>query len=215
VGDGVITLNVGGKNFLTLRSTISQNAVLTQYVTRAEANKELAKEAVFIDRDPKHFGTILSYLRNKADGVSTTSLTARLRSKVNSEPSAAETVFLPQDQQSLQEIYYESLHYQIPELTSYICTKGFLVEYLQMFGFKNPFQMAASALAIGKRIFIFLGTVITGMGGWVTINAALAEAQTKQSFDATKGATNECEELSKNEQFIRNLLKAWDDSSKK
>lgn len=84
-----------------------------------------------------------------------------------------------------------------------------------MFGFKNPFQMAASALAIGKRIFIFLGTVITGMGGWVTINAALAEAQTKQSFDATKGATNECEELSKNEQFIRNLLKAWDDSSKK
>jgi hypothetical protein len=53
------------------------------------------------------------------------------------------------------------------------------------------------------------------MGGWVTINAALAEAQTKQSFDVTKGATNECEELSKNEQFIRNLLKAWDDSSKK
>ena len=95
VGDGVITLNVGGKNFLTLRSTINQNAVLTEYVTRAEANKELTQEAVFIDRDPKHFGMILSYLRNKADGLSKTSLGAQLiRSKIKSNPSAVETVFL-------------------------------------------------------------------------------------------------------------------------
>jgi hypothetical protein len=212
-GDGVITLNVGGKNFLTLRSTISQNAVLSEYVSRAEANKELAQEAIFIDRDNKHFGIILSYLRNKADGLyMNNSLSSRLRSKVNNAPSAAETVFLPKDQQSLQELYYESMHYDIPELTSYICAKGFFVKYLQMFGAKNPFQMAATALTIGRRIFVFIGTAITGMGGWSVVQATIEEAQTKQSFDAT---TSGCEAMSKNEQIVRNVIKAWDDSGKK
>ena len=215
VGDGVITLNVGGKNFLTLRSTVTQNNVLTEYVMRAEANKELAQDAVFIDRDPKHFGMILSYLRNKADGLSNTGLTASLRSKVSKGPSAAETVFLPEDQQSLQEMYYESLHYQIPELTTYICTKGFFVKYLQMFGIKNPFQMAASALAVGKRLFIFMGTVVTGMGGWAVTQATLSEAKSKQSFDVVKDAIgSEYNEMSK-EQLVKSILKAWDDSAKK
>lgn len=215
VGDGVITLNVGGKNFLTLRSTIAQNAVLSEYVARAEANKELAQEAVFIDRDHKHFGIILSYLRNKADGVyMNNSLSTRLRSKVNNAPSAAETVFLPKDQQSLQELYYESMHYDIPELTSYICAKGFVVKYLQMFGAKNPFQMAATALTVGRRIFVFLGTIITGMGGWTVVQATIEEAQTKQSFDTAKNADG-CEVLSKNEQIERSVFKAWDDSGKK
>ena len=70
-GDGVITLNVGGKNFQTLRSTIAQNDVLMDHVVRAEANLEIGKNhEIFIDRDPKHFGMILAHLRNKADGIS-------------------------------------------------------------------------------------------------------------------------------------------------
>ena len=217
VGDGVITLNVGGKNFLTLRSTINQNAVLTEYVTRAEANKELTQEAVFIDRDPKHFGMILSYLRNKADGLSNTRLVSKLtRSKIKSNPSAVETVFLPEDQQSLQEIYYESMHYQIPELTTFICTKSTLVRSLQMFGAKNPFQMAASALAVGRRAFIFLGTMATGMGGWAVTQATLSETQAKQSFNATDNqtTTSEHDSVSK-EKIVKTILKAWEDSAKK
>ncbi|KAL3766924.1 hypothetical protein ACHAWO_008645 [Cyclotella atomus] len=214
-GDGVITLNVGGKNFLTLRSTISQNAVLSEYVARAEANKELAQEAVFIDRDSKHFGVILSYLRNKADGILNQSLSTRLLKKVNDGLSAAETVYLPQDQQSLQELYYESLHYDIQELASYICTKGFFVKYLQMFGAKNPFQMAASALAVGRRILVFIGTVVTGVGGWTVVQATIEEAQTKQSFDAKSVNENGCESLSNNELILSNVLKAWEATGKK
>ena len=38
-GDGVITLNVGGKEFVTLRSTIDINPVLRSHVQLAEANK--------------------------------------------------------------------------------------------------------------------------------------------------------------------------------
>lgn len=213
-GDGVIILNVGGKKFLTLRSTIMQNNVLAEYVIRAEANKELAQDAVFIDRDPKHFGMILSYLRNKADGLSNSGLTASLRSKVSKGLSAAETVFLPEDQQSLQEMYYESLHYQISELTTYICTKGFFVKYLQMFGIKNPFQMAASALAVGKRVFIFLGTVVTGMGGWAVTRATLSETKSQQSLNVVKDSFDSgYSEISK-EQLVKSILKAWDDSAK-
>src|SRR5210317_384150 len=68
--DRVITLNVGGKQFQTLRSTISQNSVLYAHVLRAESNSEyLGDKIVFIDRDSKHFHVILTYLRNKADGL--------------------------------------------------------------------------------------------------------------------------------------------------
>lgn len=55
-GDATITLNVGGKEFHTLRSTVNANAVLSTLVVRAEQNKELTKGgAVFVDRDPAHF----------------------------------------------------------------------------------------------------------------------------------------------------------------
>lgn len=52
-GDACITLNVGGTEFHTLRSTVFSNRVLADHVTRAETNKEITKNgAVFIDRDP-------------------------------------------------------------------------------------------------------------------------------------------------------------------
>ena len=215
-GDSVITLNVGGKNFLTLRSTIAQNAVLEDYVTRAQMNNEISQGAVFIDRDPKHFGMILSYLRNRADGVSagSTAIAARLLGKsINAEgqASAAASVYLPSDQQSLQEMYYESIHFQIPELSAHICSKQFLAKYLRMFGSTNPFEMAAGALSIGRRVLVFLGTIATGMGGWVVTQATMSEVQTRQSFDSSR-----CEStVSNSEQVLQNLAKAWNDSAEK
>ena len=49
-GDGVVTLNVGGKEFITLRSTLQINPVLRDRVLRAEANQEFGpKASIFID----------------------------------------------------------------------------------------------------------------------------------------------------------------------
>jgi hypothetical protein len=112
-GDRVITLNVGGKQFQTLRSTISQNKVLYDHVLRAEANSEYAgannnsssssvSDAVFIDRDPKHFDLILSYLRNRADGLvgssdaaATTSSILKFRRKQSNSSSSSSNASPP------------------------------------------------------------------------------------------------------------------------
>ena len=80
-GDRVITLNVGGKEYLTLRSTVNANAVLADHVARAEANREITKAgAVFIDRDPKHFDVILLHLRNRVEQLPTAGSTSTAKS---------------------------------------------------------------------------------------------------------------------------------------
>lgn len=149
-GDGVITLNIGGKNFQTLRSTIAQNEVLMGHLLRSEANagETIENHAVFVDRDYKHFGTILEYLRNKADGVYIhPSVAQRLLLKKlndsNTESGSAENnceavrdnetkqenksisrtsfIELPTDSKTLTELYFESIYYNVPELTEHIC----------------------------------------------------------------------------------------------
>ncbi|EOD36770.1 hypothetical protein EMIHUDRAFT_47209, partial [Emiliania huxleyi CCMP1516] len=61
----VVNLNVGGKSFITLRSTLAESPTLREYVERAEANLEFSKDgATFIDRDPTHFPIILAHMRN-------------------------------------------------------------------------------------------------------------------------------------------------------
>ena len=107
------------------------------------------------------------------------------------------------------------MHYQIPELTAFICTKSTLVRSLQMFGAKNPFQMAASALAVGRRAFIFLGTMATGMGGWAVTQATLSESQAKQSFTAADNQTTSDHDGVSKEKIVKTILKAWEDSAKK
>ena len=50
-GDRLIKLNVGGKEFQTLQSTLQASPVLAEYCARAEANGELESSgAIFIDR---------------------------------------------------------------------------------------------------------------------------------------------------------------------
>jgi hypothetical protein len=83
-GDRLIKLNVGGKEFQTLRSTLQASPVLSEYVTRAEANNELESSsgAIFIDRDPTYFGIILTFLRNKTDGIAYNSKQSTLSKKL-------------------------------------------------------------------------------------------------------------------------------------
>mmetsp|Transcript_42525 Transcript_42525/g.77687 ORF Transcript_42525/g.77687 Transcript_42525/m.77687 type:complete len:236 (+) Transcript_42525:126-833(+) len=202
--DGVITLNVGGKNFQTLRSTIAQNEVLMDHVVRAEANPEIitsGDHAIFIDRDPKHFGTILDYLRNKADGVFRhPSVAQRLMkfSNNNKQVSADNcqaakdvttqifSIPLPKDSKTLTEMYFESIHYNIPALTDRICSQQSLTRIFETFGSNHPFQMASTAIVAGRRILVLFGGMLTGMGGWLYAQAMAAQAKTNEMLLNTR-----------------------------
>lgn len=150
-GDGVVVLDVGGKEFKTLRSTVESNSVLSTLVARAEANAELTQggKAIFIDRDPKHFGIILQHLRNKVDGLSYGGI-GRLLPSSHSKTMAIATVQLPAEKEALRDIFMESQYYDIKELQQSACGQSLLTALMQNFG-GNPFDEASKFLLRLKR----------------------------------------------------------------
>ena len=155
-GDAVVVLDVGGKEFKTLRSTVESNAVLSSLVARAEANSELTQggQAIFVDRDPKHFGIILQHLRNKVDGLSYGGI-GRLIPASHSKKIAIATVQLPtDDKEALRNIFIEAQFYDIKELQKSACGQSLLTALMQNFGLAkgaNPFDEASKFLLRLKR----------------------------------------------------------------
>jgi hypothetical protein len=124
-GDACITLNVGGKEFYTLRSTIAMNSVLSDHVVRAEHNHEILRNgAVFIDRDPEHFPILLKYLRNRVEYetlrnyVDKTSLKRIVKSFID----------LPSDPKVLRELYIEAVFYRMKDLQDMLKDTSVLVQ---------------------------------------------------------------------------------------
>ena len=170
VGDATITLNVGGKEFHTLRSTVCSNPVLAKHVYRAEANHEITKNgAVFIDRDPEHFGFILKYLRNRMDAIEYSSLhsynsPAMLKSFTNSS-----SVLLPKDENVLRDLYMEAAFYDITELKHKICKKNWLANLMGIFGAGNPFDTANRFVAQARNATLTVTAFSTAGGtAWLT-----------------------------------------------
>ena len=154
-GDAVVVLDVGGKEFKTLRSTVESNAVLSSLVARAEANSELTHggQAIFVDRDPKYFHIILQHLRNKVDGLSYGGI-GRLIPASNSKKIAIATVQLPTDKENLRDIFIEAQYYDIKELQKSACGQSLLTALMQNFGLAkgaNPFDEASKFLLRLKR----------------------------------------------------------------
>lgn len=177
---------------------------------RAETNAEIitsGDHAIFIDRDPKHFGTILAYLRNKADGVFRHPIVAQQLMKFgnsNRQGSANNcqaakdvttqifSIQLPKDSTTLTEMYFESIHYNIPELTDRICSQQSLTRIFETFGSNNPFQMASTAIVAGRRILVLFGGMLTGVGGWVYAQAMAAQAKTNEMMLNTRENCDDC-----------------------
>ena len=153
-GDSIIILDVGGREFKTLRSTIESNRVLSNLVARAEANAELTLggKAIFIDRDPTHFGLILQHLRNTADGLSYNTVGRYVPGKRASKMSDT-TVRLPADRDKLRDVYMESTFYDIEEMRHSACGQSVLAWFFTNIGGKNsnPFDEAAKFLSHLKR----------------------------------------------------------------
>lgn len=166
-GDGVVKLNVGGKEFLTLRSTIQSNAVLADYVARAEANSEFNGGAVFIDRDHTHFGVILTFLRNRMEGIAYNSkFTAKDCHKTLSRKP--KYVRLPKDVGVLQDLYVEASHYKIYDLQKQLCEESFVTSVFSYFGGGgNPYQQASDFF---KRLRTWSAVAFVGTTGGIVAN---------------------------------------------
>jgi BTB/POZ domain len=168
-GDAVITLNVGGKEFFTLRSTVASNQVLAEHVARAEANQEFTHggRAVFIDRDPTHFPLILNHLRNKVSGLTYYSTRKSGLRASNTRKSRDYHVQLPKDLNQLRDIYVEAQHYRIEELRAASCEQNVIVTILSALGGggSNPFDQATKLfqnLRLGLLTFGGVSTVAIG-----------------------------------------------------
>jgi BTB/POZ domain len=124
-GDACITINVGGREFYTLRSTIAMNSVLADHVARAELNHEVVRNgAVFIDRDPEHFPILLKYLRNRVEYEA-------LRSHVDKaslKKIVKSFIDLPSDPKVLRELYVEAVFYRMKDLEIMLKDTSVLVQ---------------------------------------------------------------------------------------
>jgi hypothetical protein len=165
-GDGVITLNVGGKEFITLRSTIQDNPVLYNRVLKAEANQEFTNGAVFIDRDPTYFHLILHHLRNRADMLhNPNSLMSAKRAMFSRAfPEKAHKVFkkkdvliqVPEKKEAVRDLYVEARYFNIEELESLLCSVDWYTRFAQFFGSgaSNPFYAASQAITTARRALV-------------------------------------------------------------
>ena len=143
--DKVMCLDVGGKHFYTLKSTIAANPVLSDIVARAEANGELTSSgnAVFVDRDPKHFQLVLTYLRNKSEGLSYNDKTGMNKNR---------RVQLPTDPVELSDLYIEASYFQIEPLKDALCHHSIFTWVASAFsGKKNPFNIVSDAVTALRR----------------------------------------------------------------
>ena len=156
-GDAVITLNVGGKEFTTLRSTVNSNAVLADLVSRAEYNKELTKTgAVFIDRDPAYFDLILKHIRNRVemqpDATKSTNINWMTFTRSHLLPEK-------RDDKMLRELYIEATYYRIPELQAALTEQNFLAKMFRIIGGKNPFDAVHQTMERMRTWLLFITTI--------------------------------------------------------
>jgi BTB/POZ domain len=140
LGDACITLNVGGKEFYTLRSTVAANSVLADHVARAERNHEILRNgAVFIDRDPEYFHYILTYLRNRVEYQ-----TLQFADKASLIKISKTYIELPSDPKVLRELYVEAVFYRMPDLQKALKESSVMVQMASVLsrttGSVNPFD---------------------------------------------------------------------------
>ena len=160
-GDGIVTLNVGGKEFITLRSTLQINEKLRNHVMKAEDNQEFTKGAVFIDRDPAHFGLILQHLRNRADEISSSHHLA-----ANSLVGKHQVLIqIPNDRGTLRDFFVEARYFQIKELENMLCSYDVYTRVAALFSKSgNPFHMASEAFNTARRALLAGGGIGMLMG---------------------------------------------------
>ena len=101
--DGLVTINVGGKEFRTFLSTLKKSDTISKFIGGQPIRNmvTLKDGTIFIDRDAKHFQLILNFLRD---------ITYYRRERMAS---------IPTGENEVSELKVEAMFYGIRELVSY------------------------------------------------------------------------------------------------
>ncbi len=181
-GDRVVTLNVGGKEFITLRSTIQNNTVLFDRVQKAEANQEFFKGAVYIDRDPTYFHLILQHLRNRADlmhlryDTASPRFSAKARNVLFNKRDVL--IQIPDKKDALRDLYVEARYFKINELEHLLCAMDWHTRFASWFGSgaTNPFYAASQTITATRNALVATSGIGIAFG-----------AQNQELVDNVKG----------------------------
>ncbi|KAL7576470.1 hypothetical protein ACA910_017978 [Epithemia clementina (nom. ined.)] len=199
-GDACIVLNVGGSEFVTLRSTVASNAVLADHVARAEENLEFMEQsmgnnrpAVFIDRDPKHFGFILQYLRNQVElehsnlrphqsssssplaqiaggtALSTPTTPIQMTRLLTTWKTKSFMPQLPKDPLVLAELYVEATYYRIVDLQIALQDQSMWTRLISFFGMSKVGGFQGNPFVRGTQVLAQLRNALVALG---TLTAA-------------------------------------------
>jgi hypothetical protein len=119
------------------------------------------KNAVFVDRDPTHFGLILQHLRNVADSItlsSTTNKNAWLRLISNSKNEV--NIQIPENTSKLRELFVEARYFRIKELEDALSGYDlftWVASVISGQGVANPFHVAFNAIKMARRTLLTTG----------------------------------------------------------
>jgi hypothetical protein len=143
--DAVVVLNVGGKEFVTSRSTVSRSPILHRHLLAAEEHGALARNgAIFVDRDPATFEHVLTHLRNVAGGVHRPGAAQWMGVEYTVELDALEWY-------ASRTLYTEAVYYQLPSLVEQLRKHKYRYGFAQRFG--------GSVLSSGRTSFTYLKQV--------------------------------------------------------
>eukprot|EP00980_Cylindrotheca_fusiformis_P002548 scaffold600_cov68-Cylindrotheca_fusiformis.AAC.6 len=140
------------------------NEVLNARVLKAEANEEFIKGAVFVDRDPTHFGLILQHVRNVADSITLSRPTAnknvwlRLISRFKNEVN----IQIPEDMTKRRELFVEARYFKIKELEDALSGYDlftWVAIVISGKGTANPFHVAVNAMKTVRNILLATGSL--------------------------------------------------------
>ncbi|KAK9852570.1 hypothetical protein WJX84_006001 [Apatococcus fuscideae] len=141
--DKIISLNVGGVKFATSLETLTRDpeSMLARMFQGDIGKRRDDKGRIFIDRDSKHFGLILNYLR---DG----------------------TCVLPQDAQQLKEILQEAEFYVLDDIKTLITSTGIVTTSNQHNSAQQLRQMISDNLMEDALLRETVDLVLACAYGW-------------------------------------------------
>jgi hypothetical protein len=161
--DGIVEVNVGGKSFHTLRSTIVSSRVLSELYANAKLYQRHDTDMLFIDRDAATFHIILTYLRNRLEDLSHASHFMKTPSSLKKYMKSEHFVTLPKDNKILRDVYLEARFFGLNDFKDEICGNSLVVKFSSFLsGGNNPFDQLSDAIKNARRVAVSSSLLLGG-----------------------------------------------------